>query len=474
MSGDNTNATDKKVKAKAGALGVDDQFKFLIACIRHGVNGKINFEEVAKECSIVTKGAAAKRYERLMKAHDISLQGPPNPRDASAASPTKGKTGTAKDANAAAKKRKATESDAAPTCDEDDEQPTPAAKKKAKKAPKAKDTVVKSEEDESPEASPVPQHDGSFDDAPTSSEDKHPKYTLTGSHYNPFRLPLIHLLVPSHHQQQPPPNHKNFLMKQTKKKAFAKSCHNLFLTLLYSLPPAGTSTNPINLDDSISKFNPPSQSKMVQEGKMNWDDTADKNLLLQLISGVDVKLDYTVAATKFGCTVSAVRQRVGKLKLQAKEHGFALKSPDAASGTETNAAETSPLKGPKTPKKASATSKQKAALLRNDNDGSASDTANEESTPVKPTTAKKPRAPRKPKLDSDGEPVAKKQRTAATPKVANKAIGKELQAKSTIKKEEGSDDEDSLEKKRKYGMMDGDDPEEENALDGVGNQEDRS
>ncbi|KAL8857747.1 MAG: hypothetical protein Q9178_005647 [Gyalolechia marmorata] len=244
---------------------------------------------------------------------------------------------------------------------------------------------------------------------------------------------------------------------------------------------------------------------MVQEGKMNWDgqsssscstpafhsllpciclipsktpDTADKNLLLQLISGVDVKLDYTVAATKFGCTVSAVRQRVGKLKLQAKEHGFALKSPDAASDTENNAAETSPLKGPKTPKKASVTSKQKAALLRNDNDGSNSDTANEDSTPIKPTTAKKPRAPRKPKLDSEGEPVAKKQKTAATPKVANKAIGKELQAsasphaKSTIKKEEGSDEEDSLEKKRKYGRMDGDDSE--NALDGASNQEDSS
>ncbi|KAL8914289.1 MAG: hypothetical protein Q9171_001071 [Xanthocarpia ochracea] len=173
MSGDNPNATDKKVKAKAGALGVDDQFKFLIACIRHGVNGKINFEEVAKECSIVTKGAAAKRYERLMKAHDISLQGPPNPRDAS------GMTGTPKEANAAAKKRKAAESD--------DEQPTPAEKKKAKKAPKAKDIVVKSEEDESPEASSVPQHDGPFDDVPTS-EDKHTEYTLTGSHYNPFRL----------------------------------------------------------------------------------------------------------------------------------------------------------------------------------------------------------------------------------------------------------------------------------------------
>ena len=191
---------------------------------------------------------------------------------------------------------------------------------------------------------------------------------------------------------------------------------------------------------------------------------------------MDVKLDYTIAATKFGCTVSAIRQRVGKLKLQAKEHGFALKSPgNAASGAENNAAETSP-KLPKTPKKAAL----EAASNDNGNDGSNSDTAKGESTPIKPMTAKKPRAPRKPKLDSDGEPIAKKQKTASTPKVANKAIGKkatiteELQAgasKSTIKKEEGSDDGDSLEKKRKYGMMDADDSEEENALDGVGNPE---
>ncbi|MCJ1478300.1 hypothetical protein MMC13_006977 [Lambiella insularis] len=52
-------------------LNNDDQFKFLISCIRWSNNGKIDFTEVAKECSVVTKGAAAKRYERLMKAHGI-------------------------------------------------------------------------------------------------------------------------------------------------------------------------------------------------------------------------------------------------------------------------------------------------------------------------------------------------------------------------------------------------------------------
>ncbi|MCJ1244214.1 hypothetical protein MMC30_001412 [Trapelia coarctata] len=52
-------------------LNNDEQFKFLISCIRWSNNGKVDFTEVAKECKIVTKGAAAKRYERLMKAHNI-------------------------------------------------------------------------------------------------------------------------------------------------------------------------------------------------------------------------------------------------------------------------------------------------------------------------------------------------------------------------------------------------------------------
>ncbi|KAI1764317.1 hypothetical protein GGR53DRAFT_466444 [Hypoxylon sp. FL1150] len=56
-------------------LDVDSQFKFLIVCIKHSTSGKVDFLEVAKECEIVSKGAAAKRYERLMKAHGITLGG---------------------------------------------------------------------------------------------------------------------------------------------------------------------------------------------------------------------------------------------------------------------------------------------------------------------------------------------------------------------------------------------------------------
>ncbi|KAI0445721.1 hypothetical protein F4803DRAFT_548009 [Xylaria telfairii] len=53
-------------------LDTDNQFRFLISCIRHSTAGKVDFEEVRKECEIISKGAAAKRYERLMKAHGIA------------------------------------------------------------------------------------------------------------------------------------------------------------------------------------------------------------------------------------------------------------------------------------------------------------------------------------------------------------------------------------------------------------------
>ncbi|TGO87187.1 hypothetical protein BPOR_0244g00120 [Botrytis porri] len=51
----------------------EEQFKFLISCIRYSNNGKVDFGQVAKECKIFTKGAAAKRYERMMRSHGIAL-----------------------------------------------------------------------------------------------------------------------------------------------------------------------------------------------------------------------------------------------------------------------------------------------------------------------------------------------------------------------------------------------------------------
>ncbi|KAI0484185.1 hypothetical protein GGR56DRAFT_679607 [Xylariaceae sp. FL0804] len=58
-----------------GTTDVESQYRFLISCIRHSNSGKVDFEAVAAECGIVSKGAASKRYERLMKAHGINQSG---------------------------------------------------------------------------------------------------------------------------------------------------------------------------------------------------------------------------------------------------------------------------------------------------------------------------------------------------------------------------------------------------------------
>ncbi|KAI9931476.1 hypothetical protein MW887_010051 [Aspergillus wentii] len=72
----------------------DEQFQFLISCIRFSNGGKVDFAEVAKECNIVTKGAAAKRYERLMKTHGINPNGggPASPATPSTTATTTGDT----------------------------------------------------------------------------------------------------------------------------------------------------------------------------------------------------------------------------------------------------------------------------------------------------------------------------------------------------------------------------------------------
>ncbi|KAI9647210.1 hypothetical protein NHQ30_003593 [Ciborinia camelliae] len=82
----------------------EEQFKFLISCIRYSNNGKVDFGQVAKECKIVTKGAAAKRYERMMRSHGIapnaaSIKPAPGSSSASSSTPTssaRGKSSTGK------------------------------------------------------------------------------------------------------------------------------------------------------------------------------------------------------------------------------------------------------------------------------------------------------------------------------------------------------------------------------------------
>ncbi|EQL02144.1 hypothetical protein G6O67_001481 [Ophiocordyceps sinensis] len=48
-----------------------EQIKFLVSCIHNATGGKPNFQAVADQLGIVTKAAAQKRYERLLKAHGV-------------------------------------------------------------------------------------------------------------------------------------------------------------------------------------------------------------------------------------------------------------------------------------------------------------------------------------------------------------------------------------------------------------------
>ncbi|KAF5670322.1 hypothetical protein FHETE_4567 [Fusarium heterosporum] len=52
-----------------------DQVKFLVSCIGHSNNGRPDFQAVADELEIVSKAAAQKRYERMLKAHGINRPG---------------------------------------------------------------------------------------------------------------------------------------------------------------------------------------------------------------------------------------------------------------------------------------------------------------------------------------------------------------------------------------------------------------
>ncbi|KAK6225983.1 hypothetical protein QIS74_02030 [Colletotrichum tabaci] len=55
------------------SVGTDPegQVKFLVNCIKYSQGGKIDFQAVATDCNIVSKAAAAKRFERILKAHGM-------------------------------------------------------------------------------------------------------------------------------------------------------------------------------------------------------------------------------------------------------------------------------------------------------------------------------------------------------------------------------------------------------------------
>ncbi|KAL8750921.1 MAG: hypothetical protein Q9184_006243, partial [Pyrenodesmia sp. 2 TL-2023] len=173
-------------RGKAAAASADEQLKFLLSCIRHSVNGKIDFTEVASECSIISKGAAAKRYERLMKAHNIEKKPDLLPRDASVAS-AKVRRGEVKPGTTPASNKKRKILEAESPCpannnngddDDDEEPPMPTMKKKkSAKVMKKEDASVKAEvikEEEGTDtedgATDMPQYDGAGDFAEVKAE----------------------------------------------------------------------------------------------------------------------------------------------------------------------------------------------------------------------------------------------------------------------------------------------------------------
>ncbi|KAI4116443.1 MAG: hypothetical protein LQ345_003138 [Seirophora villosa] len=114
----------------------------------------------------------------------------------------------------------------------------------------------------------------------------------------------------------------------------ATNSNTLFLNLLARLPSSSKTAN-ITHPPPLSSFTTAVANKpKMSNGKTmkKWDDTADKNLLLQIIAGQDVRVDYGLVAPKFNCTPSAIKQRVLKLKNQAKEAGYAV-GPEGAATT---------------------------------------------------------------------------------------------------------------------------------------------
>ncbi|KAM6536768.1 hypothetical protein FALCPG4_002754 [Fusarium falciforme] len=139
-----------------------DQVKFLVSCIGHTSNGRPDFQAVADELAIVSKAAAQKRYERMLKAHGISRPGALAGGDSAPATPTKRKakaegTGSAKKKPARGKAKK--ESD-------EDEEAEAKSKPKTKRGKQA-DKVKKEEENSDSGES----HGSSLTEPPAASEE---------------------------------------------------------------------------------------------------------------------------------------------------------------------------------------------------------------------------------------------------------------------------------------------------------------
>ncbi|KAM0357163.1 hypothetical protein ACHAP4_005969 [Fusarium culmorum] len=156
-----------------------DQVKFLVSCIGHTSNGRPDFQAVADELSIVSKAAAQKRYERMLKAHGISRPGAlvaANNGDGNGDSPpatpttptTPGKRKAKGETAGSAKKPRTPRAKAKKESDDDEEEPKPKPKASATKRKVKKEEVVEKKEEEQDEASA--ESPNSLSDVPASDE----------------------------------------------------------------------------------------------------------------------------------------------------------------------------------------------------------------------------------------------------------------------------------------------------------------
>ncbi|KAL7912782.1 hypothetical protein GGI35DRAFT_491215 [Trichoderma velutinum] len=138
-----------------------EQVRFLVSCIGHTTNGRPDFTLVAEELGIVSKAAAQKRYERMLKANGVNASKPAAKSSAddenTPATPVKRKT-TGVAGGSAQKKSKATKKEES---DDEMKDTKPAPKGRAAKAPKKE---LKKE----PKKEPKEEGDSSLSEAPDS------------------------------------------------------------------------------------------------------------------------------------------------------------------------------------------------------------------------------------------------------------------------------------------------------------------
>ncbi|PNP50830.1 hypothetical protein THARTR1_08451 [Trichoderma harzianum] len=139
-----------------------EQVRFLVSCIGHTTNGRPDFTLVAEELGIVSKAAAQKRYERMLKANGVNASKPAAKSSADdentpVSTPVKRKT-TGAARGSAQKKSRATKKEES---DDEMKDTKPATKGRAAKTPKKE---LKKE----PKKEPKEDYDSPLSEAPDS------------------------------------------------------------------------------------------------------------------------------------------------------------------------------------------------------------------------------------------------------------------------------------------------------------------